>query len=80
MTTSKTPQKVLIGIVILNLISTWSHYTHNAIFLDYYPGPNWFTAQAIMITVAVMSAIGLLGLRLMLWRSITFSLIITESV
>jgi hypothetical protein len=35
--------------------------THNAIFLDYYPGPNWFTAQAIMITVAVMSAIGLLG-------------------
>jgi hypothetical protein len=61
MTTPQTPQQVLLGIVILNLISTWLHYTHNAVFLECYPGPDWFTPRAIIITVAVMSAIGLLG-------------------
>jgi hypothetical protein len=61
MTISQTPRQVLLGIVILNLISTWLHYTHNAVFLECYPGPDWFTPRAIIITVAVMSAIGLLG-------------------
>jgi hypothetical protein len=61
MTISQTPRQVLLGIVILNLISTWLHYTHNAVFLECYPGPDWFTPRAIIITVAVMSAIGLWG-------------------
>jgi hypothetical protein len=57
----KIPRKVLLGIVVLNLISTWLHYIHNAIFLADYPGPAWFTPQMIIVTVAVMSTIGLLG-------------------
>jgi hypothetical protein len=57
----KIPQKILLGIVVLNLISTWLHYTHNAIFLADYPGPAWFTPQMIIVTVAVMSSIGLSG-------------------
>lgn len=61
MISTKTSQQVLLGIVILNLISTWLHYVHNAVFLDCYPGPAWFTPQMIIITVAVMSAIGLFG-------------------
>lgn len=60
----KTHQKVLLSIVVLNLFSTWLHYTHNAIFLADYPGPAWFTPQMIIVTVAVMSTIGLLGYRL----------------
>jgi hypothetical protein len=60
----KIHQKVLLGIVVLNLTSTWLHYTHNAIFLADYPGPAWFTPQMIIFTVAVMSTIGLLGYRL----------------
>jgi hypothetical protein len=57
----KIHQKVLLGIVVINLTSTWLHYTHNAIFLADYPGPVWFTPQMIIVTVAVMSSIGLLG-------------------
>ncbi len=57
----KMPHQVLFSILILNLISTWLHYTHNAIFLADYPGPAWFTPQMIIMTVAVMSSIGLLG-------------------
>jgi hypothetical protein len=32
-------QRILLALVILNLISTWLHYTDNALFLDRYPGP-----------------------------------------
>jgi hypothetical protein len=60
----KSSCQVLLGIIVLNLLSTWLHYTHNAIFLADYPGPAWFTPQMIMVTVAVMSTIGLLGYRL----------------
>jgi hypothetical protein len=56
-----THHKFLIGIVALNLVSTWLHYIHNAIFLDCYPGPDWFTPQMIILTVALMSVIGILG-------------------
>ena len=52
---------VLLAIVILNLISTWLHYTDNALFLERYPGPEWFTPLGIIVTVIVMTPIGLLG-------------------
>jgi hypothetical protein len=60
----KSSCQVLLGIIVLNLISTWLHYTHNAIFLADYPGPAWFTPQMIMVTIAAMSTIGLWGYRL----------------
>ena len=54
-------QTVLLAIVILNLISTWLHYTDNALFLDRYPGPEWFTPTGIITTVMLMTPIGVLG-------------------
>jgi hypothetical protein len=58
---SNRPQQVLLGILGLNLISTWLHYTDNALFLDQYPGPAWFTPIGVLATVAVMTPVGLLG-------------------
>lgn len=61
MNLSKRSQQVLLAILALNLISTWLHYTDNALFLDQYPGPAWFTPIGILATVTVMTPIGLLG-------------------
>lgn len=53
--------QVLLAILGLNLASTWLHYTDNALYLSQYPGPDWFTPIGIMITVLVMTPVGLLG-------------------
>jgi hypothetical protein len=44
------PQQILLAIIVINLISTWLHYTDNAIFLEQYPGPDWFTPIGVMLT------------------------------
>ncbi|MBW4621026.1 MAG: hypothetical protein KME17_16925 [Cyanosarcina radialis HA8281-LM2] len=61
MNLSKRPQQILLAILFLNLVSTWLHYTDNALFLSQYPGPDWFTPVGIVVTVIVMTPIGLLG-------------------
>jgi hypothetical protein len=61
MNLSKRYQLVLLTILILNLLSTWLHYTDNALFLNQYPGPAWFTPVGVMSVVMVMTPIGLLG-------------------
>jgi hypothetical protein len=61
-------QTLLLAIVLLNVISTWLHYTDNAIFLDRYPGPAWFTTPGVFATVILMTPIGLLGYWLYLKR------------
>ena len=48
-------QPTLLAIVIFNLVSTWLHYSDNAIFLDQYPGPEWFTPMGVWATVIVMT-------------------------
>lgn len=58
---SKRPQQILLAIVTLNLVSTWLHYTDNALFLNRYPGPDWFTPIGVLLTVIVMTPIGLAG-------------------
>jgi hypothetical protein len=58
---SKHHQKTLLAILVLNLISTWLHYTDNALFLSHYPGPQWFTPVGVLGVVMVMTPIGLLG-------------------
>jgi hypothetical protein len=55
------PQQVLLAILVLNLISTWLHYTDNALFVEQYPGPDWFTTIGILSVVMVMTPLGLLG-------------------
>jgi hypothetical protein len=57
----KTRQNLLLAIVIFNLVSTWLHYTDNAIFVDRYPEPSWFTTSGVFATVILMTPIGLLG-------------------
>lgn len=57
----KRSHQILLAILILNLISTWLHYTDNALFLDQYPGPDWFTPAGIFALVLVMTPIGLIG-------------------
>ncbi|MDJ0703369.1 MAG: hypothetical protein QNJ46_08820 [Leptolyngbyaceae cyanobacterium MO_188.B28] len=61
MTLSKRHQSILLAIILLNLISTWLHYTDNALFLSQYPGPDWFSPVGIFSAVAVMTPIGLFG-------------------
>ncbi|MGJ5672777.1 MAG: hypothetical protein ACR9NN_04040 [Nostochopsis sp.] len=58
---SKRHQQVLLAIITLNLISTWLHYTDNALFLSQYPGPQWFTPSGVIGAVIVMTPVGLLG-------------------
>ncbi|MFW9258944.1 hypothetical protein [Nostoc sp. CALU 546] len=59
--TSNFRQTILLGIIILNLISTWLHYIDNALFLSRYPGPTWFTSVGVISTVIVMTLVGILG-------------------
>jgi hypothetical protein len=54
-------QRTLLAIVIFNLVSTWLHYSDNAIFLNQYPGPEWFTPMGVWATVIIMTPIGLCG-------------------
>jgi hypothetical protein len=61
MNLAKSPQKFLLAILSLNLISTWLHYTDNALFLSHYPGPEWFTPIGVLGVVIVMTPIGVLG-------------------
>jgi hypothetical protein len=59
------PQKrshtVLLAILIFNCLSTWLHYTDNALFLTQYPGPEWFTPLGIFLTVVIMTPVGWMG-------------------
>jgi hypothetical protein len=57
----KQAQRTLLFILLCNIISTWLHYTDNAFFLKQYPGPEWLTSAEILITVILMTPIGLLG-------------------
>jgi hypothetical protein len=54
-------QKILTMIVIVNLVSTWLHYTDNALFLEQYPGPDWFTTRGVFATIIIMTPVGLLA-------------------
>ena len=59
--TSRFRQTILLAVITLNLISTWLHYIDNALFLSRYPGPQWFTSVGVIITVIVITPVGLLG-------------------
>lgn len=57
---SQTSTKLL-GIVLLNILTTWLHYTDNVLSLDGYTGFAWFTPVGIIGTVAIMTPIGIIG-------------------
>ena len=54
-------QIVLLILVALNIISTTLHYTDNAIFVEKYPEPEWFTTAGVFATLILMTPFGLLG-------------------
>jgi hypothetical protein len=66
----------LLAITLLNLISTWLHYTDNALFLNQYPGPDWFTPAGVLGTVIIMTPVGLLGCWLYIRRSFWLAYVI----
>jgi hypothetical protein len=69
MNSSRRPRKILLAILALNFVSTWLHYTDNALFLNQYPGSDWFTPIGVLATVIVMTPIGLFGYWLYTRRS-----------
>jgi hypothetical protein len=48
-------------IILFNLLSTWLHYIDNAIYVDRYPQPGWFTTIGVVVAIVMMTPIGLLG-------------------
>jgi hypothetical protein len=54
-------QPLLLILLMINVLSTVIHYSDNAIFLNQYPGPEWFTAIGVILTVAFMTPVGFLG-------------------
>jgi hypothetical protein len=54
-------QTILLFVVIVSIISTSFHYTDNAIFVDKYPEPEWFTTSGVFVTWIVMTLIGIAG-------------------
>jgi hypothetical protein len=66
-------QKILLVIVAINLVSTWLHYTDNALFLEQYPGPDWFTPRGVFATIILMTPVGLWGYWLYLKKDFLWS-------
>ncbi|KAM3101871.1 hypothetical protein ACKFKF_06305 [Phormidesmis sp. 146-12] len=56
-----TARSTLLILLIINVVSTTIHYSDNAIYINQYPGPEWFTAIGVVLTVALMTPIGFLG-------------------
>lgn len=54
-------RQILLFLLIFNIISTTLHYTDNAIFVDLYPEPEWFTTAGVFATLIFMTPFGLLG-------------------
>jgi hypothetical protein len=57
----KNQHQILLLLLIASIIITSFHYTDNAIFVDKYPEPAWFTTSGVFITWAIMTLIGIAG-------------------
>ena len=53
--------QILLLLIVFNIISTTLHYTDNAIFVNQYPEPEWFTTAGVFATLIFMTPFGLLG-------------------
>jgi hypothetical protein len=75
----KSHQKVLLFVLLFSIIGTSLHYTDNAIFVDKYPEPQWFTTAGVFVTWGVMTLIAIASYWLYskgkLWTSYLFLLI-----
>jgi hypothetical protein len=53
--------RILLAIVAANMIITSLHYTDNALFVDLYPEPEWFTTSGVFVTWGIMTTIALVS-------------------
>jgi putative effector of murein hydrolase len=51
----------LLSILIFSIVITCIHYTDNAIYVNRYPEPQWFTTSGVLITWIVMTQIGIIS-------------------
>ena len=58
---NKHSQTWLLAVLIFSIAITSIHYTDNAIFVNEYPEPEWFTTSGVFITWIVMTAIGIMS-------------------
>lgn len=61
MNSPKSHQVGLLLVLVFNIVSTICHYTDNALFVDKYPEPQWFTTAGVFATLILMTPFGLLG-------------------
>jgi len=61
MYSQKTPQTLLLFLVIVNAISTILHYTDNFVDYDKYPQPAWITPDSIYLAWIALTICGVLG-------------------
>ncbi|MGF1485733.1 MAG: hypothetical protein ACFBSE_01300 [Prochloraceae cyanobacterium] len=54
-------RQILLFVLVLNIISTTLHYTDNALFVNLYPEPEWFTTAGVFTTLILMTPVGILG-------------------
>src|ERR1700722_9594306 len=60
----KYPDKILLGIVAVNIISTVLHYTDNVCFFSDYPEPTWLNAHIVDSIWFIMTPFAIAGLLL----------------
>jgi hypothetical protein len=54
-------QNWLLALLIVNLVSTLVHYTHNFIFFNSYPAPNWMNMHHICIAWLILTPFAIVG-------------------
>lgn len=58
----KTPSKSVVqGVLIASIIVTALHYTHNYLFIEEYPQPDWIHRETIYITWSLLTLVGIAG-------------------
>lgn len=53
--------KVLYVIIVINIITTIFHYTHNVIHFDHYPEPTWLNARVVDLFWFIMTPFALVA-------------------
>ena len=51
----------LLAVLIFSIVITSIHYTDNAIFVDRYPEPEWFTTSGVFLTWAILTLVAMIS-------------------
>jgi hypothetical protein len=67
--------RLLLAVIVINIIITSFHYTDNALFVNMYPEPEWFTTSGVFMTWGIMTIIALIAYWLYIQKNYLFSYI-----